>query len=507
VPGVETSASKTSVSLGDEKSEERVVRIRSAMHLLSALVLATITSWPALAEPPGRDVSARARTIGTDKPQDEPARVIITNPEKTRLRFPAFVLGIEKASRKVIGCPPDRGLEIARAAKPVRDQIKRTFHETPLASDCLFVSHIAEFVPTTESDVFSPVLHYDAYREADPPAPPNVFMSGRNATLTLRDRLLEVAAQRAAAGRPVSHLIVFATGWHTGQVRTLANMDELFSSITAAAGKDTFSPLYFGISWPSFSDEIAGKIETGAGALAKLARGRLESKMHVGELTGLLKHPEIADKLGFLGYPAISTDADEVGMVPVSTLVNQVLVPLRETLPGKPRVIVIGHSFGARIASWTPFTAPLLPAVDGGSVDFKGPDLVIGLQGAFPAARFDPTIKHHRPYVEGTSFGDYSPFRTMFAYTCANDEALRHARIFDIMIGDAQAFERARKNASPAFATCKAIDVLATRVKLDPTSRKVLLIDARDYISKHDDVRNDEVGRLIWALMKNHAPP
>ena len=42
---------------------------------------------------------------------------------------------------------------------------------------------------------------------------------------------------------------------------------------------------------------------------------------------------QVADKLGFLGYPAISKDADEVGMVPVSTLVSQVLMPVRETLP------------------------------------------------------------------------------------------------------------------------------------------------------------------------------
>ena len=301
--------------------------IRSALHFLWALSLATITSGPAQADPPMRDVSARARAIGTDKSQDDPARVIITNPGKTRLKFPAFVVGIEKASRKDIGCPPDRGLDVSRGPGRVRDQIHRTFHETPLASDCLFVSHIAEFVPTAEPKVFVPVLLYDAYREACAPAPRDVFMSGRNATLTLRGRLVEIAARRAADGRPVSHLIVFATGWHTGQMRTLANMNELFGSI-ANAGDDTFAPLYFGISWPNFSDEIAGNIETGAATLAKLTRRRLGAVEEVGNLAGLLNNPEIADKLGFLGYPAIAKDADEVGMVPVSTLVDQLLLPL-----------------------------------------------------------------------------------------------------------------------------------------------------------------------------------
>ena len=161
------------------------MRSWSTWRLMLALCLATTPSWPAQADQPSRDVSARARAIGTDKPQDESARLIITNAEKARLRFPAFVFGIEKASRMIIGCPPDRGLDTARAPKAVREQIQRTFHETPLASDCLFVSHIAEFVATSDPVVFTPVLRYDAYREAAPAAPNDVFMSGRQATLSL----------------------------------------------------------------------------------------------------------------------------------------------------------------------------------------------------------------------------------------------------------------------------------------------------------------------------------
>ncbi len=415
------------------KRQESPVRIPRALRLMIVLGLATISPWSAQAESPTRAVSARARAIGTDKPQDEPARLIVTNPDRARLKFPAWVLGIEKAKREIVGCPPDRGLETSRAPKTVRDQIHRTFHETPLASDCLFVSHIAEFIPTSDPAVFAPVLRYDAYREVDPPAPREVFMSGRQATLALSGRLKQIAAERAARGRPVSDLIVFATGWHTPQAKTLANMDELFASITAAATEDhTFSPLFIGISWPSFSDEITGKVEKGAETLLKLAHRHLERSDRGDNRTRNEREPdekarrlapsrndlEIADKLGFLGYPAISKDADEVGMVSVSTLVNQVLIPVRETLPRKPRVVVIGHSFGARVASWTPFTAPLLP-VDDGAVASAGPDLVIGLQGAFPAARFDTTVKHHRPYVEGASFADHDAFRTRFAYTCA----------------------------------------------------------------------------------------
>jgi hypothetical protein len=468
---------------------------------------------------PARAVSARARAIGTDKPQDRPVRLLVTDPDRARVKFPAFVLGIEKARRDLIGCPPDRGLDLSRAPEAVRDQIHRTFHETPLATDCLFVSHIAEFVSTSDPAVFAPILRYDAYRETDPPDPREVFTSGRRATLALGGRLEEIAVERAARGRPISHLIVFAIGWHTPQAKMLREMDELFGSISAAgSGDDRFSPLFFGISWPSFSDEIAENIKTGAETLVGLANPRLDRSDpgdrapaeldpagKTGKLARLLDRRKIADAVGFLGYPTISKDADEVGMVPVSTLVNQVLVPFRDKIPGRPPVVVIGHSFGARVASWTPFTAPLLPPVDG-LADTAGPDLVIGLQGAFPAARFDATVKHHRPYVEGASFADHGAFRTVFAYTCAPDKVLRHARVFDVTIGDSRTFERARAKDVPAFSTCEVVDGKLAGAPLDPSSRTVFLIDATEIIRRHNDVRNETVGRLIWTLMKDLAP-
>jgi hypothetical protein len=478
--------------------------------------LAVVAPWSAVADELSRDVSARARAIGTDKPQDEPARLIVTNPDRARLKTPAFVLGIEKARRETIGCPPDRGLDTSRAPRAVRDQIRRTFHETPFATDCLFVSHIAEFVPTSDQAAFAPMLRYDTYRDEDPPYPREVFNSGRQATLALRDRLEVIAAERAAAGRSISHLIVYATGWHTPQVKTLKEMDELFASITAAGREDArFSPLFFGISWPSFSDEVAGNIKNGAETIIELAdrhvrRIDLDGRMSIEpeppvKLPRFLTDSRAADALGFLGYPAISKDADEVGMVPVSTLVNQVLIPFRETLPGRPPVVVIGHSLGARIASWTPFTAPLLPPIPGTPAS-KGPDLVIGLQGAFPAARFDVTVKHHRPYVEGASFAEHDAFRTVFAYTCARDQMLRHARVFDVTIGDARTFARARTKQVPAFATCRVVDGTLTGAQLDPGSPTVLLIDASEIIRRHNDVRNDKVGRLVWTLMKGPGP-
>ncbi len=74
------------------------------------------------------------------------------------------------------------------------------------------------------------------------------------------------------------------------------------------------------------------------------------------------------------------------------------------------------------------------------------------------------------------------------------------------MIGDAETFERARAKEIPAFSTCKVIDREIVGLPIDPASRKVLLIDATQIIRRHNDVRNDNVGWLVWTLMKNLAP-
>ena len=71
------------------------------------------------------------------------------------------------------------------------------------------------------------------------------------------------------------------------------------------------------------------------------------------------------------------------------------------------------------------------------------------------------------------------------------------------MIGDARALGHASANKSRVFSKCTAAEIEAAAPKLGPSSGTVLLIDSRDIIKRHDGVRNDEVSRLLWALMKN----
>ena len=206
--------------------------------------------------------------------QDVPARLIVTSPAQARLKFPAFVIGIEKANREKIGCPPDRGLDTS-------PRLESYANRSAGPSTKRHSRRIASSSPTSPSSCPRPsrmdsrrycAMMRTARRIA---VPREVFESGRQATLALRDRIKAIAAARAKAGRPVSHLVVFATGWHTPQAKTLANMDELFASISAAgAGDESFSPVFFGISWPSFSDEIASNIGKGVDILAELVRCR-----------------------------------------------------------------------------------------------------------------------------------------------------------------------------------------------------------------------------------------
>jgi pimeloyl-ACP methyl ester carboxylesterase len=508
---------------------------RKAVFLLVASwAFSSLVATAAEGNGPDDDaISKKAEQLGTNIPQNNDARAVLLANPKAKLAFPGLLIGLEKAPIDSVGCPANRGLRVDEGAPEIGDHLKKTLNyvyidngkETLQVKDgyCLFVSHTVEFVQSTDSIECKPRIVYSAYRD-DPSIPArDAYGKGREGLLALKTRLQAIVEDRAKIGEATTHFIVFATGWNTPQLETLQAMDEIYASIKAAADRERtpYNPLLIGISWPSYSQDIAEKAAELPGKIV----GRFESVIpdfvpekfpdgldHASEfIQKLLKTPKIASGFGRFGYPVLSKDADEIGAVWASTLVNQVLMPLRAEIAGKPRVVVIGHSFGARIATWSAFTGPLLPPVDG-VAGGNGPDVIIGLQGAFPAGRFDKkAASEHdrRPYHEGAPFASFKEKRTRFAYTgSSHDYAVKIARPFDITIGDNLAFKNRKRFTDDLFdrRTTEGDKVGALRLLPDapPASRKVLLIDASSIIDGHNDVRNLEAGWLIWNVIQSN---
>jgi hypothetical protein len=96
-----------------------------------------------------------------------------------------------------------------------------------------------------------------------------------------------------------------------------------------------------------------------------------------------------------LSYSVKADDADEVGILWVNRILWNILVPLKKerNIP----LILIGHSFGARVITRAIFSHGL---IDPEKINKESPetrqkstydiDLAIGLQGAFSINRFIP---------------------------------------------------------------------------------------------------------------------
>lgn len=140
--------------------------------------------------------------------------------------------------------------------------------------------------------------------------------------------------------------------------------------------KNPFRPLFIGISWPS-------------------------------ELRFSSWWWFIGDIRKYFSYSSKADDADEVGLLWANKVLWDILVPIRRT--ERIPLMVMGHSFGARIITRAVFSKPptKTPAVQGVSEtstkNAHDIDLVLGLQGAFSINRFIPG--------EGKEGSPYKDFR------------------------------------------------------------------------------------------------
>lgn len=170
-------------------------------------------------------------------------------------------------------------------------------------------------------------------------------------------------------------------------------------------------------------------------------------------------------------------------------------MPQMSKMDKKPKVIVIGHSFGARqVATATLAKIPFKEEKHIADLSKNKIDAVIGLQGAFSVRRFVDGLDYNKIFYNGfpanvhkviltSSKEDTSPMP--YAYYALNENGIEYARknekYFNISI--------AEKNGTINNATIK-------------DNNKIAYIDATAFIKDHNDIFNRQVGRLIWQAIK-----
>ncbi len=424
--------------------------------------------------------------LGTSKNFHE--ITLTPNDDNLKIKHNSYLVGIEKGYKSTIGKPlfgdctikdkclktnvkhyesPETRREIKKHLKPGWSPFGKT----------VFVSHITRF--SKKNSAWETCFIYNIYKSIN--TPPGYackdnylnydnsigyYNRGWEALANLRkDVSNQIDKER------VTHLLLYSTGWNTTQKESILNYNDLFRHLKKAASeneKKYFNPIFIGLSWPSLWDNIIGKIE--ADAFNK------------------------------------GNDADEIGAIWANIVINKVLIPLREEY--ETPIIVIGHSFGARILSQAINSRPLLYGDT--SEEFNGPNLFIGLQPAFSVNRF---IKGKG--IEGAPFRDFSKFtKTVLMTSSKTDYANTIVTPITPFVGSSVGYKLTEEDRyKHKFSHITLKDNGEPKNKLKCESNKVTMIEASAVIKEksgfsgsHNDIYNKEVGHFIWEAIKTCAP-
>ncbi|MDH4162922.1 MAG: hypothetical protein OEW15_09580 [Nitrospirota bacterium] len=322
------------------------------------------------------------------------------------LRFPGYLIGIEKAKRSKIGMP-GKCAWYQRKATADADGLDRSYFNgndeyygevKGILDDCKrsFVSHIVQYELAQDLHGLPFIREQFIHNAYDRTLlDQQAYDAGKYALLTKLKQNIRNRLTAARTQEPYTHIMVYSMGWNTDQQEALRNYNSLLYLMLQERNGRPFKPLFIGISWPS------------------------EWNWPVLETLGQL-----------ISYGTKANDADEVGMVWISQLLRQVLIPLKQEeqkdgheLP----IIMVGHSFGARAITSGVFGYPSAATKDHSAKDV---DLVIGLQGAFSVKRFMQEVGG-----EGGPYRDFKEYANKFVYTWSRHDTANTSAFWSRHIG------------------------------------------------------------------------
>jgi hypothetical protein len=329
-----------------------------------------------------------------------------------------------------------------------------------------------------------------------------------------------------------THLIIIVMGWNTSQDEAIRNFNDIVGNMMDAATEKPFSarfkdddeeqrepfrPLVLGVTWPSYWNK---------------------------------------SKLDVFSYFDKADDADELGLTWLNVLVNRtiplVLAQAQKDANGDPepisklRVVLIGHSFGARAAMRAVFSGPVLdpPAVKmasaavAASVPDPMIDLVVGLEGAVSVNRF---MKDRSS--EGAPYRDFAQIGTKIVLTASDKDEATNAPVWYEPSGSIHTWNKVCSNAQDVFQCWYASDAIKygqdgkiangdfTVCPANPggkcvpepmfpkaeDDRRVLYVNTSEGITTyntpdtgggaHSDIYRLPMGRLLWTLTETYAHP
>ena len=402
--------------------------------------------------------------------------------EALLLPFEAIIVGVEKDNQSRIGAI--RECTVITAYTECIHIDSPYFTSQPALRENLRAKYRNQYRPTFVSHVVSfdketpPCALFTIYSGIAPcnglalKLQPASVAASWQALRTLQDSL-----DLSMGNKPPTHVVVYTMGWNRIQAEAIGNVRDLVQQLLAASvadgsNKDAFRPLVLAVTWPSTGSPTISSADFGIKA----------------------------------------KDADEVGAVWINALIHRTLQPLKQRHGF--RLVVVGHSFGARATSRATFSAPLLRPEENGPPVV---DLLLGLQGAYSFQRYGSAENAGDPDGnEGAPYRDFAKGAGTVALTASSFDtavtAFLHGPYF---VGSHQAYMRSRNSPhAERFQHVRAgADGLVEGVICGP--ERVLYIDASDAIREphpgtgggaHSGIYTPQIGRMTYQLIRSCAP-
>ncbi|BBM83379.1 alpha/beta hydrolase [Candidatus Uabimicrobium amorphum] len=365
----------------------------------------------------------------------------VLNEDSISLSFPGYIIGVEKASRKKLGLKKLDDIKpfLNYDSEQLNAEEKKFLVKRINDSKIQFVSHIVKFAKDDNAPNLHKKIIYNVYQNTDELQTSQVFKSGWDSILSLKEQLAVYIEKHQ-----ITHVFLCALGWNTPQQKALKNLNTLFSKVYEKASRKS-NYLFIGITWPS--------------------------------------------KWGIPGisYQNKKQDAEEVGLLYANSLLHNVLLPLKKVF--KFRVVLIGHSFGARLLARGLFSAHFLSqnmAKNRGKID-----LFIGLQAALD-------IKY---FLEDGEYHSFRAHAKKFVFTWSTSDKKMNAWSFTArnrFLGTKRAFSVAKDHENFVLGSVNQHGQISPQ----ENSSKILLVDAKKIISHHSDVFNHHVAEFVSQLVK-----
>ena len=279
----------------------------------------------------------------------------------------------------------------------------------------------------------------------------------------------------AAKAERATHIILLVTGWNTTQYESYLDFQEWMTRLSESLGsRETFRPVFVGISWESAWDAPPWSW------------------------------------IPFISAANKGNDADEIGYGWGNMLLNDVLKPVAQEAGAN--LVAIGHSYGTRIVFSAHYVRDVLkrsaPVAD-------TPLTIIGMQAAFPLGRFITAAGREHQYIS-----TYKGAARIAITSSALDAATSKVCVGTTYVGGRCGLATLSKYPKPDDTNPykNVIKLLTTQPNGTPNglpdSSLVTIYDATPFVNcelggtssgAHSDVYDKEMGTFLGAVIRSSS--